>query len=74
MFEYMFDTISKHPPTDTVKRPSGPTGSFALPVASFYRITNGRIVECSHYGDSTALAHVLGLDLDQQRACLGRRT
>jgi len=45
-----------------------------LPVASFYRITNGRIVECSHYGDSTALAHVLGLDLDQQRACLGRRT
>ena len=42
---------------------TGPAGPFALPVASFYRITNGRITECWQYGDPTANAHALGLDV-----------
>ena len=41
---------------------TGPAGPFALPVASFYRITNGRITECWQYGDTPANAHALGLD------------
>jgi ketosteroid isomerase-like protein len=41
---------------------TGPAGPFELPVASFYRITNGRIIECWQYGDSVANAHALGLD------------
>jgi ketosteroid isomerase-like protein len=41
---------------------TGPNGPFELPVASFYRIAQGRIVECWQYGDSAANAHALGLD------------
>jgi hypothetical protein len=41
---------------------TGPNGPFELPVASFYRIAQGRIVECWQYGDTVANAHALGLD------------
>ena len=41
---------------------TGPAGSFELPVASFYRVAQGSIVECWQYGDSVANAHALGLD------------
>ncbi len=41
---------------------TGPTGPFELPVASFYRIANRKILECWQYGDAVANAHALGLD------------
>ena len=41
---------------------TGPNGPFEIPVASFFRITAGKIVECWQYGDSIANAHALGLD------------
>jgi len=41
---------------------TGPAGRFELPVASFYRITAGKIAECWQYGDAVANAHALGLD------------
>jgi ketosteroid isomerase-like protein len=41
---------------------TGPNGPFEIPVASFYRIADGKIVECWLYGDPVAYAHALGLD------------
>jgi hypothetical protein len=41
---------------------TGPNGSFEIPVASFYRIEDGKIVECWLSGDPAAYAHALGLD------------
>jgi predicted ester cyclase len=41
---------------------TGPNGAFEIPVASFYRIADGKIVECWLYGDPVAYAVALGFD------------